>query len=159
MTPRIALRTLITLASIVTPVFAVDNDQFTAELDGAKPVLWKDYETLYHDFVGCIAGIEPDRLTHPVCAQLAQRRSRMLWDALKQAVRLNLATPQQPRFCAERVTKIMIDQDAVEGSTIAATLIDAQLQGGAGPYGAALTVTYIGKIVYDALVKIRPCDQ
>jgi hypothetical protein len=86
MTTRIALRTRITLALIVTPAFAVDNDQLAAEIDGAKPVPWKDYETRYHDFVGCIAGIEPVRLTHTVCAQLEQRRSRMLFDALKQAV-------------------------------------------------------------------------
>jgi hypothetical protein len=145
--------------SIATPVFAVYNDQFAAEIDGANPVLWKDYETLYHDFVGCIAGIEPARLTQSLCAQLNERRSRMLWDALKQAVRLNVASPQRPKFCAEHVTKIVVDQDAIEGGTIAATMIDLHLHGGAGPYGADLPVTYLGKIVYDALVKISSCKQ
>ena len=76
---------------LVTPVFALDNGQSAAEMDGAKPALWKDYETLYHDFVGCIAGVEPAKLTHSVCEQLDQRRVR---DALKQAVHLNVATRQ-----------------------------------------------------------------
>jgi hypothetical protein len=154
-----AQRTVIVLALLVTPVFAVDNDQFAAEFEGARPVLWKDYEALYHDFVGCIAGIEPTRLTHSHCAQLNERRGRMLFDALKQAARLNGASPQKQKFCAERVTKIVIDQNAVEGGTIAAYMIDFQLRGGAGAYGADLPVTYLGKIVYDALVKISPCKR
>lgn len=133
---RTALRTLIALASIATPVFAVDKDQFAAEIEGAKPVLWKDYLPLYHDFVGCIAGIEPGRLSHPVCAQLDERRGRMLFDALKQAVRVNVSSPQKQKFCADHVMRIVTDQDAVEGSAIAAYMIDYQLHGGAGPYGS-----------------------
>jgi hypothetical protein len=148
---------LITLATICAPAFAVDNDQFAAEIDGAKPVLWKDYELLDHDFVGCIAGIEPARLTHAACAHLDERRGRMLWDALKQATLLNVASSHKPKFCAARVTKVVVDHDAVEGGTMAAYLIEIQLHGGAGPYGADLPVTYLGKIVYDALVKISPC--
>jgi hypothetical protein len=154
-----ARRTVIVLALLVTPLFAVDNDQFAAEFEGARPVLWKDYEALYHDFVGCIAGIEPTRLTHSFCAQLDERRGHMLFDALKQAVRSNGASPQKQKFCAAHVTKIVIDQNAVEGGTIAAYMIDFQLRGGAGAYGADLPHTYLGKIVYDALVKISPCKR
>lgn len=156
---RKPLGILTALAIITMPVFATDNDQFAAEFEGAKPVLWKDYEALYHDFVGCIAGIEPTRLTHSFCAQLDERRGRMLFDALKQAVRLNVTSPQKQKFCAGHVTKIVIDQNAVEGGTIAAYMIDYQLRGGIGPYGADLPHTYLGKIVYDALVKISPCKQ
>jgi hypothetical protein len=56
------------------------------------------------------------------------------------------------------VTKIVADQDAVEGSTIAAYMLDFQLHGGIGSYGADLPVTYLGKIVYDALVQVSPCE-
>ena len=83
----------------------------------------------------------------------------MLWDALKQSVRLNGASPQKPKICLGHVTKIVADHDAVEGSTIAAYMIDFQLHGGTGPYGAELPHTYLGKIVYDALAKISPCKQ
>jgi hypothetical protein len=154
-----ARRTVIVLALLVTPAFAADKDQFAAEIDDAKPVLWREYEPLYHDFVGCIAGIEPARLTHSFCAQLDERRGRMLFDALKQAVRLNVTSPQKQKFCAGHVTKIVIDQNVVEGGTIAAYMIDFQLRGGAGAYGADLPHTYLGKIVYDALVKISPCKR
>jgi hypothetical protein len=153
---RIIGRAIASLATIAGPVFAIDNHQFAAELDGAKPVLWKDYEPLYHDFVGCIAGIEPARLTHAVCAHTDERRSRMFWNALKQAALLNVAPSHKPEFCSDRVNKIIADQDAVEGSTMAAYMMEIQLHGGTGPYGADLPVTYLGKIVYDALVKISP---
>jgi hypothetical protein len=150
---------LMTLVSVASPALALDNSQFAVELDGAKPVLWQEYEPLRRDFVSCIAGLEPRRLTHPLCAQLNERRGRMLWDALKQAVWLNISSPGGQGFCAEHATKIVFDQDAVEGSTIAGSMVDLQLRGAAGPYGADLPVTYLGKIVYDALVKISPCRQ
>ena len=103
--------------------------------------------------------VEPHRLTHSVCAQLSDRRSRILWDAIKQAVWLNIASPSGQGFCAEHATKIVFDQDAREGGTIAASMIDLQLHGGAGPYDADLPRTYLGKIVYDALVRISPCPH
>lgn len=159
MATKNTLGILIALGPIAMPVFAVDNDPFAAEIEGAKPVLWKEYEPLSHDFVSCIAGLEPRRLTHPVCAQLNERRSRILWDALKQAVWLNIASTQKQKFCAEHATQIVLDQNALEGGTIAASMIDFQLRGGTGSYGADLPVTYLGKIVYDALVKISPCKQ
>jgi len=90
-----ALCSLITLTSVAIPALALDNDQFATKIEEAKPVLWREYEPLSRDFVGCIAGIEPARLTHSVCAQLNQRRSRILFDALKQAVRLNVSSPQK----------------------------------------------------------------
>jgi hypothetical protein len=151
------LGVLIALATIAGPVFAMDNEQFAEGLDGVKPVLWKDYEPVYRDFVGCIAGIEPTRLTHSVCAHLHERRNRMLWDALKQAALLNVAPNHRSEFCSDRVTSIVADHDAVEGGTLAAYMMEFQLRGGAGPYGADLSVTYLGKIVHDALVKITPC--
>jgi hypothetical protein len=159
MTTANTLGILIALASIAMPALAVGNDPFAAEIEGAKPVLWREYEPLNRDSAGCIAGIEPRRLTRTVCAQLNERRSRMLWDALKQAVWLNIVSPQEQRFCAEHATKIVLDQNAIEGGTIAASMIDFQLHGGTGSYGADLPVTYLGKIVYDALVKISPCKQ
>jgi hypothetical protein len=152
-----AVPTLILLASIPAPGIAVDNEEFTIEIQGAKPVLWKDYEPLYHDFVDCIAGIQPAKLTHSICTELNERRGRMLWDALKQAALLNTASRQKQKFCADRVAKIVANQDAAEGGTIAAYMIDIQLRGGTGPYGTNLPTTYLGKIVYDALVKISPC--
>ena len=144
---------------MATPVLAVDNDQFAVELNGAKPVLWKDYAPVSRDFVGCIAGREPRRLTQEVCTQLNERRARMLWDALKQAVWLNIASAQKQSFCAEHAIKIVVDENVIEGGTIAASMIDFQLHGGTGPYGDDLPHTYLGKIVYDSLVKISPCKQ
>ena len=158
-TTKNTLGILIALASIAMPALALDNDPFAVEIEGAKPVLWSEYEPLNHDVVGCIAGNEPRRLTHSVCAQLNERRSRMLWDALRQAVWLNIASTRKQKFCAEHPTRIVLDQKAVEGGTIAASMIDYQLHGGTGSYGADLPVTYLGKIVYDALVKISPCKQ
>lgn len=156
---EIALGTLIFFALIFVPAFAADDDPFATEIEGAKPVLWRDYEPLNHDFVACIAGTEPARLTKKMCAQLNERRSRMLWDALKQAVWLNFALPQKLRFCSDHATNIVVDQNAVEGAAIAATMIDFQLHGQTGPYGADLPHVYLGKIVTDALLKISPCKQ
>jgi hypothetical protein len=150
---------LLALVSVVTPANAVDNAEFVIELEGAKPTLWRDYEPLYHDFVSCIAGLEPRRLTRPVCTQINERRGRMLWDAIKQAVWLNIASPGGQGFCDAHATKIVFDQNTIEGRTIAAAMIDLQLHGGTGPYGADLPITYLGKIVYDALVNISPCKQ
>jgi hypothetical protein len=154
---RKPLSTLIALASIATPVFAADSDPFATEIEGANPVLWREYEPLNQDFVRCLAGREPGRLTKSVCSQLAERRGRMLFDALKQAVWLNIVSPEKRGFCAEHATKIVLDQDVIEGGTIAAYMIDFQLHGGTGSYGANLPQTYLGKIVNDALLKISPC--
>ena len=63
------------------------------------------------------------------------------------------------KFCAAHVTKIVAEHDTVEGGTIAAYMIDFQFHGGIASYGANLPHTYLGKIVYDALVKIGPCKQ
>jgi hypothetical protein len=156
---RITRGILITLTSIAAPVFAVDNDQFAAELAGTKPVLWKDYEPLYHDFIGCIAGVEPARLTQSVCERIDKSRARMFWDALKQAVLLNAASREGPKFCTKHVTEIVAQQKTADGTAIAVYMIDIQLHGGAGPYGTDLPATYLGKIVFDALVKISPCTQ
>lgn len=150
---------LLTLASIAVPAFAVDNGEFAVELQGAKPVVWKEYEPLNQDFIRCIAGRDPGRLTKSVCSQVAERRSHILFDALKQAVWLNIVSPGGQQFCAEHASEIVFNQDAIEGGAIAASIIDLQLRGGAGPYGADLPHTYLGKIVYDALVKISPCKQ
>ena len=144
---------------LLMPAFAVDNARFALEIEGAKPVLWKEYEPVARDFVGCVAGVDPGRLTHATCAQLDSRRSLMFWDALKQAVLLNRASRETQIFCADHVNKIIASQNQVEDGAIAAGMIETQLRGGTGPYGADLLRTYLGKIVYDALVKISPCRQ
>ena len=63
----------ITLALIVMPTLAADSDPCATEIDGAKPVLWNEYAPIHHDFVGCIAGTDPRRLTHEVCLPLNLR--------------------------------------------------------------------------------------
>jgi hypothetical protein len=142
-----ALCSLITLTSVAMPALALDNDQFAMKIEGAKPVLWREYEPLSRDFVGCIVGIDPGRLTHSICVQLNNRRSLMFWDALKQAVLLNGASRETPKVCADHVNKIVASQNKVEGGAIAASMIEIQLHGAAGPYGADLRHTYLGKIV------------
>lgn len=145
------------IALIDSRAIALDNGQFAVDVEGAKPVLWKEYEPVARDFVGCIAGVDPGRLTHSTCVQLNNRRSLMFWDALKQAVLLNRASREPPRFCADHVNKLVTSQNKVEGGAVAASMIEIQLHGEIGPYGADLPSIYLGKIVYDGLVKMSPC--
>jgi biopolymer transport protein ExbD len=143
--------------SSIASVFAVENDRFSIEIGGVKPVLWKDEERLYPDFVRCIAGSDHGRLTPQVCEQIHSQRNHMFGDALKQAVQLNVTASATERFCysyGDELLRQNRDEDAAE---IAMGIVEMQLHGGNGLYGTQLSETYIGKIVFDGLVKQFPC--
>jgi hypothetical protein len=89
---------LLMVCSFVAPALAVENDRFAIEIDGVRPVLWKEAERLYPDFVGCMAGSERSRLTPQLCEQIHSRRNHMFGDALKQAVLMNSTAPATERF-------------------------------------------------------------
>lgn len=152
---------LVMLVAHPTLAFAVDNERFAAELDGAKPMVWRDYEVLNSNFgkcvAGAIAGVESKSLTQRECEQIAKRRIHTLGDALKQAVLINDASPEGPQFCAPRAASLIAQNRIDEGGGIAVHLVESLLGDGAGPYGNDLQSTYVGKVVFDSLVKSSPC--
>ena len=148
---------LLMACSSIASVLAVENDRFAIEIGGVKPVLWKEAERLYPDFVRCIAGSDHGRLTPQLCEQIHSQRNHMFGDALKQAVLLNATAPATERFCysyGDELVKQHEDGDAVG---IAMEMVEMQLHGGNGLYGNQLSDTYIGKIVFDGLLKQFPC--
>jgi hypothetical protein len=149
------------LVACPTLAFAVGNERFAAEVDGAKPMLWRDYEVLNSAFVKCIAdgiaGVESKTVNQAACEQVANRRIHAMGDALKQAVLINDASPEGPQFCATRAASLIAYNRIDEGGGIAVYLVQSLLGDGTGPYGNDLQSTYVGKVVFDSLVKSSPC--
>jgi hypothetical protein len=144
----------LTVALTTAPAFAAEP---ATESHRNTPVLWKNYEPVHRDVIACIAGSEKERLTDSVCDRIHERQDRMLWDAIKQSVFLNVGPPAHASYCSPHIDQIIATQNRADGITVATYSIEAQLNGDRGSYGADLPNTELRKIVFDGLVRANPC--
>jgi len=134
---------------------AADNSVFGFGLAGAKPVTWADYEPIQRDSISCI---KDNRMGTPVCEQVFDKGTRIVWDAFRHAVLVNAVSKSgEKKFCDRHAEQIVSQGKVGDGASYAILLVDGRLKYGSSLYGRELSSTYVAKIVFDALIDTKPC--
>lgn len=79
-------------------------------------------------------------------------------DALLQATIVSVGNPSNDKFCDKYASELVLDKNTSGMAAYAILLVDERLKYGSGLY-PSLQETYIGKIVFDALVTQSPCEK
>jgi hypothetical protein len=82
----------------------------------------------------------------------------MLWNAIEQAALLNADTHSGTQFCSSAATTLVAKKKKNDGVMLALIAIEGQIGSGIGPYADHLPDTYLGKIVFDGLKRMSPCE-
>jgi hypothetical protein len=134
---------------------SLPNSRFALQIGDMQPVQWKELEPVKRNMEACIAD---SKSSTPTCRQVQERLGLMYFDALSQALVLStLDKPGEPRFCDEYAKSLIIGRKQGEATMYSILVVGERMKYGSGLYGDDLGNTYVGKIVFDALLESKPC--
>ena len=134
---------------------SLPNERFALQIGDMQPIRWRELEPIQRNMEACIAD---GKSATPLCKQVQQRLGLMYFDALSQALVLSvLAKPGEPRFCDEYAKSLIINRKQGEATGYSVLVVAEQMKYGSSLYGEELGNTYVGKIVFDALLGSKPC--
>ena len=134
---------------------SLPNSRFALQIGDMQPVQWKELEPIKRNMEACISDGKSES---PTCKQVKDRLGLMYFDALSQALVLStLAKPSEPHVCDEYAKSLIINRKQGEAIMYSILVVNERLKYGSGLYGEDLGNTYVGKIIFDALLESKPC--
>jgi hypothetical protein len=152
---RVSIGALLAALSLGNTAWAASNEAFATGIGGTKPILWRDYKPLQDNAIACM---QDDRLETRTCQEVRAQVSSAMTDAFLQANLVNVGKPNSEKFCDEHARKLVLERDTSAMAAYAMLLVDERLKYGSGLY-PSLQDTYLGKIVFDALVAQSQCQS